>query len=310
MSRVSSETRTVFPYQRGDLPEDAIKFRSAAAASFAPRSQWAQESPEFSPEDFASASFAPEFLFDLDAKAVAAGLSLAPADLVLSILVEDPAAWMTQVIEQWPLSEVPTTYAIPKSITEGIAGNKGLSLTVQVSPAEAKKNGFQAGDRVAQIQFDLRSPSDGNEFPTTLVEDAEFTKRGLPASTVWVIDWKSDDFDIPVEDALVVMINKASYGKLAMAQGGFGQLLWHTMACEILTEIALRLLRSDPTPFPPKTLGQMVVNALNQGSGKALEALVQEAKSPQAFFRIRAYVQAALMLKDEIGAIRVRGSAA
>jgi len=306
--RTFSESRTVFPFQRSDLTDGVVRFRAGASTTLKSVEEWLAADFEFSPEAFADPAFAPEFEFDVDAT-LADVLALPADDIVISIVLEDRAAWLTETIARWPLSSVPKSFKAPASIRELVAGNKGIAFIVQAMPSErSSAAGFEPGDRIASVRFDLRTPADGHEFPTELVDDERFAQFGLPANTVWAIDWKNDDFDVPLEDALVVLVSKAAYGKLVTAQTGFGKVLWHAMGCEILTEIAYRYLLAAPSEAPPKTLGFMVANALRQGSGKDLAKLFSEAKQRDALTRVRAYVQAALALREEIVSSRARGS--
>jgi hypothetical protein len=309
-AKLSSESRTTFPFKRAEFAEGSIKFRPDAQSTFRDLDEWIAEEREFGVGEFVEATFAPEFAIDIDPKSIADAVGLEPDDLVLAIVLEDPAAWACDTVARWPLSSAPKRYKLTPKTLSAVAGNKGVSLTVQLTPSErVATTTFEAGDRIAAIRFDLRCPSEGSEFPTSTVPDTHFEGLNLPASTFWMIDWRSEDFDVPVEDALVVLISETAYGRIAGAQTGMGKIFWADFGCQILTEIAFRYLEAGAPTTPAKTLGFMVANALRQGSGKDLVQLAKEVGQRGGLSRTRAYVHAAMTIREEIANYRTRGGA-
>lgn len=310
VSKLSSESRTTFPFKQVKFEEEAVKFRPDAKSTFRTPADWHAQELEFGPDDFSDAGFLPEFEIEIDAAALAKSVGLAADDLVFSIVLEDPAAWACDTLARWPLGAIPARYKLTPQALQSIAGNKGLSFTLQLTPSERVASPvFEAGDRIAGLRFDLRTPSDGSEFPTSPVDDAHFVELGFPASTFWMIDWRSEDFDVPVEDALMVLIASSAYARLAGAQTGIGKLFWQDFGCEIFTEIAFRYLEAGAPETPSKTLGFMVANALRQGSGKDLPQLVKEAKQRSGLSRTRAYIQTALAIREDVANYKARGDA-
>jgi hypothetical protein len=190
-----------------------------------------------------------------------------------------------------------------------------LQFAIHVSPMKPLTPDFRSaslpGHIVASRNFEVAIPSEGSEFPIDLVDPSTFEERGLPKETVWAIDWRSEDFDQPAEDVLMVLINKEQGEKLLRLSGGdsVGAVVWREIAVEIFVEVSMVVFRSDP-PVPQNNDGLLakIYARLQKDTGENLDQLVLRAKGPTAGMSyFRAHLQKGMEVAERIRQINLAG---
>jgi hypothetical protein len=306
-----SETRTIHPFAMSQKALASVKFRMSADQQYLDERSWGEENVEATPELLHSEAFAPKFTLAVNQEHLKAESGLQPDDLALSIVMQDDAAWESTRLAEWPIAAIPAEYAVDARALKHVCGQRGITFSVIVSPRIAAKSGAAVGDVIARADFEIPNPRDGTDFPIQVLKGDDFEKRGLSRDTAWVVDWKVHDGfdDTSVADALVVLIHEDVEARLASATNSTaGKLIWQSIACEILAEAAVKYFTAAPSESPsPKTLAGMIMNAMQQGSKKTASDLIAEAKSTGAAGRFRSYSQAALGLKADIAALKLKG---
>jgi hypothetical protein len=217
-----------------------------------------------------SPDFRPAFKFNVDAPKLAEEAGRKPTELVVSVLLTDPAILQSRRIASWPLQGLPDTYEIAQVVLDSLSGNRGIELRLCASPAkvlraESQKASFP-GQIVCDRTFSIDTPIDGTGFPITPVPPDYFVQQKMPADTVWTIKWNNvQDFNCPAEDALTILINTEYAAKLMRLSGTdkAGSVIWSQLAAEIALEIALVVFGSEPdAPNSDKGLLSTLVTKL------------------------------------------------
>ena len=245
-----------------------------------------------------SPDFRPAFKFNVVAQKLAEEVGRKPNELVVSILLADPAVLESRRIASWPLQGLPDSYEIEQVVLDGLSGNRGIELRLCASPVRALREVSQTASLPGQIvcdrTFGIDTPVDGTGFPITPVPPEYFVQQKLPADTVWTIRWNNvQDFNCPPEDALTILINTEYAAKLMMLSGTdrAGSVIWAQFAAEIALEIALVVFGSKPDgPTSDKGLLATLVTKLQGKPRVSLAELNKKAAIDGdgiAFFRSR-----------------------
>jgi hypothetical protein len=310
-----SESRPIHPFRISEHALSGVGFRTREDSAFSSEEPW---TVTIEPEEIASESFEPKLKLTIDEERLCKDTGLAAADLQLSLIARDPALWRAEKIAGWSLGDYPEEYAIPKDMLESFSGARGLQFALQVSPAKSLKPEFRTasspGHIVARRDFDIAIPGDGSDFPIDLVDPSVFVDRKLPAETVWIVHWMAEsDFDLPAEDVLVVLINKDQGDKLLRlsATDTVAAVLWTEIATEIFVEIALVVLRSEPSvPQNKDSLLSKIMARLQRDTGLTHDELIVKSKDTlRATTFLRAHLQKGLELGSRIGRMNLAGRA-
>ncbi|MGE0294818.1 MAG: hypothetical protein AB7P97_20905 [Hyphomonadaceae bacterium] len=307
-----TETRTIHPFAMSQKALTGVKFRFSADQNYMDERTWRDEDIDATPEVFQSEIFVPKFKLAVNADSLKSESGLAASELLLSIVLQDDAAWESTQLAQWPLTKYPDEYAVDPNVLKQVCGQRGITFSVIVSPVAAQKSGAARGDVIARADFDIPTPSDGNDFPVQVLKSDDFEKKELSRDTAWVVEWLNEDgFDeLSLADCLNVLIHEDVDARLASATNFHaGKLIWQSIACEILTEVAIKYFSTSPSETPgPKTLGGMIMNVMKKGSGgKEASQLIAEAAKPGMAARMRSYSQAALGIKADIAGLKLKG---
>ncbi|MDE0307407.1 MAG: hypothetical protein OXI87_21380 [Albidovulum sp.] len=307
-----SETRAISPFMVSKSCLRNLKFRIYSDAEFLANDPW---NAIVEPELIHSEEFRPELLLDVDLDALGKEADVDPAEFRLSIVLRDSAIWSSRAVSSWRLKDLPLSHCFLPDQLSGLAGQRGLQFSVLVTPdknlEERFRRAWRKGQIVARRDFILSPPIDGVGFPIQVVPAETFVTRGLPADSVWYIDWIDwFDFDKPPEDVLCIYLNEEVAKKLLLLAGNdaVGNVLWTSIATDALLEITLRIFLSDPMPpEDPKSLLARVIGTMQSVSGQDLNTLVAQAKSADGWSFFRTHVQCAFEFGKKSKALNVGG---
>lgn len=267
-------------------------------------------------KELRDASFRPSFRFSIDPDVLSTETGL-PADaLCASLVLKDPALLTTRVVEKWGIDQLPREYNVPETLIRSTAATRGLEFAVLISPKKRLASRFRTahhpGQVVAAKHFSLNVPDDGVGFPITTVDSTVFKDLGLPAETVWILEWRSTvDFDKPVEDVLRILLNIDHAEKLLRlpANDPAAAVVWTNLATEAFLEIATVVLSSEPaTPVNNNGLLARLLKRLTVQTGLTQDALIARAKTGEEGLRFfRAHIQSSFALHDRLTAMVPQG---
>lgn len=307
-----SETRAISPFKTSPGCLDHVGFRTSKEAEFDKSDPWVATTET---ESFGSPDFAPEFDLDIDPDALREEADVDPSAFRVSVLMRDPSVWSSRVLAEWPLAETPRAFEVPREVQQRIAGQRGLTFSVVVSPKEDLERRFRRASRrgqiVAQRNFVLSPPVDGVGFPIQVVPAETFTARGLPGDAVWYIEWMDWlDFDRAPEDVLCIFMNEDVSTKLLQLAGNdaLGNVLWRSIASEAVFEMCLRVFGSDPKPpEDPNSLLARLIGTMRNSVDASLDDLVLRAKSVEGSRYFRTVIQSSMELGKKSKALNMGG---
>lgn len=307
-----SETRPIRPFRVSEHALDMTQLRLYDDGPSVAQRPW---KIVCEPEEIVGDRFHPHFTFVVDKDRVNSETGIDPADLAMSLVIRDPALLRSERIAAWPLEEAPATYKVPSEDLQSIGGWRGLQFVLQLSPLRPLNRmsgrAYLPAHVVASHSFEVGVPTDGSDFPVELVDPSAFESRGLPGETVWAIDWRSEDFDQPAEEVLVVLINKERAEKLLRlsASDSVGAVLWQQIAIDVFLEICTVVLRSGPSlPQGDESLLGRISTRLQGETGLDLDRLIAKAREPlESTSYFRAHIQKAFGLEDKISQMNLAG---
>lgn len=266
--------------------------------------------------DLRDQSFRPSFALRVDAEVLQAETGIPAANLVIAIVVKDPALLTTHTVARWPASGSPPRFDIPDSLLKRTAGNRGYEFAVLVSPSARLPAAFRLasapGHIVASRRFYVDVPDDGIGFPITTVTSQVFKDLKLPSETVWIVQWHSTtDFDKPAEEVLRVLLNEEHAKKLLRlpATEPLPAIIWTSLAVAVYLEIAIVVLTSEPSePVNKNGLLAKLVKRLRAETGLSQDALIAKANAGDEGIRFfRAHLQKSFALNERLLAISLQG---
>jgi hypothetical protein len=308
-----SESRPIKPFRTSEDALNATQFRIRGDHEFSAEAPWLME---LDPDEVHKGNFKPEFKIKVDFVELSSVSGLKSSDLVLTLVLHDPALLSNTALETWNVDEIPEECRISQDVLKQVSGQRGLRLSLQLTPSQNLAENFRTASKQGQIvcerHFDIKVPDDGSGFPIELVEANYFEGLGLSKETVWIVKWNTTfDFDRPAEDVLCVLINKEQGEKLLRISGqdSLGSVIWREIAIEVFLEICLVIYNSEPEP-PTNTdsLLHKITQKLQAVSGQDLDVLVLKSRDKADGMRFfRSHLQASLELASQIRRINLAG---
>ena len=247
---------------------------------------------------------ADEFISELGAK---------KDDLSLVVSARSGALKKYQALGQWTLDEVPPNPWSPKSEKlQSLQAYRTLdfiiAIRVRTNHAGLQKNGLEFGKILCRREFTVREPQDsGISFP---FEWSEFGSGSrYPSEMLWAIHWLEPDEDRnpchqPVKDALVVYGNKKVERALInlSAVSGARNLIWRTLACEIVSNIwetvIAKCIDELPDPDDDATLAGQVFGRIAQEEDISYDEIPDLLSEDRDNIRIRELVSRILKVVE------------
>ena len=212
------------------------------------------------------------------------------SDFDLGISVRSRHIRTYRVLAKWPLSEIadaPKKWEPDAAKLEDLQTGRGMdffiSVIVSADRSALAKLGMSLGKVIARKEISIKEPTDSQAFPIDWLEFG--VGNNYPKEALWVIEWKDgaaaeseSPFAVPVEDALMVYMNKAAEQQLtAISQvAGAERFAWRILASEITAQIwavVLRETQNEPDEDDADTLAGQVFARLSRISGKPYSEL-------------------------------------
>ena len=208
-------------------------------------------------------------------------------DFELGISVRSRHIRTYRVLGRWPLADAPEKWAPDAAKLEYLQTGRGMdfviSAIVSADRPELAALGMRPGNVIAREELVIREPTDSQTFPFDWIEFG--VGNDYPKEALWHIHWKDgvdyeseSPFAVPVEDALIVYMNKAAEARLnaiSQAAGAEG-FAWRMLAAEITAQIwavVLRETRNEPDENDADTLAGQTFARLSRISGKPYSEL-------------------------------------
>lgn len=144
----------------------------------------------------------PEILLDFDFS----NTEYAHDNLLISVLVRDKHLLKSYLAYKQNSSESQNCVVDLSEYFATDASSAKYDIDVLVSKAEPenKSNPFP---KLALKRFIVDQLSQTSEFPKEWREPEDFVQQGLPADTVWFLNWRAMDIDLPIESMVSLWIN-------------------------------------------------------------------------------------------------------
>lgn len=214
-------------------------------------------------------------------------------DFELGVSVRNRHIRTYRVLGRWPLASAPEKWRPDAAKLEDLQTGRGMDFVISVIVSADRpplaKLGMSLGKVIARKEVSIKEPTDSQAFPIDWLEFG--VGNDYPKEALWVIEWKDggaadseSPFAVPVEDALMVYMNKAAEQQLtAISQvAGAERFAWRILASEITAQIwavVLRETQNEPDENDADTLAGQVFARLSRISGKPyseLSALADE----------------------------------
>lgn len=299
----ATENRIVEPYLRSSGALRDVKFRLSPEAGFTDdEAYWVEYGEVPDP-------FLPEFQFEVDEKALRDESHLSTDDLRLVVVVRDRAVRRWELMNAYPIDQVPSALALPSERLQRFAIARRLEFAALVVPRYGLPptvgRAHLPQHVVAERSFQVNLRREGTRFPVRVREEEWFVSQEYPATTVWTIDWQTRDPMVPPAEALHIVVNEKYAIEFQAALGTFEKeaALGHQIAAEVFAEVALVALRAaDEWPSDPESLLGTVLGGLGVKNVAEMEHYTNMVADPtDAIPRLRGYAQAALGLGTAMG---------
>ena len=223
------------------------------------------------------------------------------SDFDLGISVRNRHIRTYRVLGRWPLAETPEKWAPDAAKLEDLQTGRGMDFVISVivsadRPALAKL-GMNPGKVIARKEISIKEPTDSLTFPIDWFEFG--VGNDYPKEALWHIKWKDaaaadseSPFAVPVEDALMVYMNKAAEQQLSVISqvAGAEGFAWRILASEITAQIwavVLRETQNEPDENDADTLAGQVFARLSEISGKPYSELTDLADADDGLAELR-----------------------
>lgn len=251
-------------------------------------------------------SFEPKITLDIPVSELASAVGISVDDLQLIVIIRDKAARRWQRLATWPLAEHPAEYILPGLDPYQYSPGRDFEILVAVAPASELPLAIDRANLptqlVAQALFAYRVKQEGSRFNIAVVSEQWFVDRGMPAKTVWAVEWHTDDVEREPIACLSVVTNERSEPHLQAALGGKSSNAIATqIAIDIFVEVAVVTLKAANEFNPePSTLIGTVLKVLGVKTVDQFNELKQrindDGASASIFSIVRGRVQASLDL--------------
>jgi hypothetical protein len=302
----ASETRTLEPFLRADSVLDEVQFRCEPSRDFSREPKYWFEA------DALPEVLEPELFLDVDPDFVADHVGIPAEDLRLVVIVRDRAVARWEVVDTWPLVEIPDLeYVLPTLDDNSFAMGRRMEVSVIVTPASVlpaeEGRAHLPTHVVASRSFEMAVRRDGARFNVAVMEPEWFVEHGMARDTVWAIDWQSRDVEREPIACLTVVVNQSHEAKLQAALSGSSANAVATLiAVDVFVEVAMTTLAAatDYTDEPSTLLGTVLRNlGIGSEDEYALlkQRLLDEGDRATLLSVIRGRMQSRLGLAKQLG---------
>ncbi len=284
------ERRRIPPFGDGSTPNSVSNFLDGLlACRFSPFQErgLTDENRYALGPDESDSDIAPRFEIAVNgADRLPSVLGARIGDFELGVSVRSRHIRTYRVLGRWPLADAPKKWAPDAAKLEDLQTGRGMdfviSVIVSADRPELAELGMSLGKVIARKELSVKEPTDSLSFPFDWIEFG--VGNDYPKESLWHIHWKDVDsesetpFAIPVEDALIVYMNKAAESQLtAISQVASAEgFAWRMLAADIIAQIWAVVLAetpSEPNENDADTLAGQVFAHLSRESGKPYSQL-------------------------------------
>ena len=287
-----SERRHIPPFGDGSAPNSVSGFLDRLlACRFAPfpnRKLTNEDGYVLAPDEL-ERPIAPRFEITVaGADRLPSELDARAEDFDLGISVRSRHIRTYRVLAKWPLADTPDKWEPDAAKLEDLQTGRGMDFVISVivsadSPKLAAL-GMGLGKVITRKELSITEPREpaSLSFPFEWIEFGG--ESGYHEESLWHICWKDADSDsespyaLPVEQALIVYMNKAAEPQLAAISqvAGAEGLAWRMLAADITTQIWAVVLNEtliEPDADDFDTLAGQAFAHLSRVSGKPYSEL-------------------------------------
>lgn len=301
-----TESRVLEPFRRSKHALEACRF--APTSSHQPT---ADQEMFILSEDQIRSELAPKFQLTFNTQVLEKEVDCGSADLQANLVIRDQSFKRYSLLGSWNLQECPSEYTVSPEELKGHSTVRGLDFSISLTLRRGLKREFgrpyHLGSEIATRTFSVRREFDEPQFPIVF-RDAEYFKGiGLPETTLWHVQFFTEEYDRKVEEVLEVCLNKSAELNLRKMteRNVAGNLFITSLSTEIFFTICHKVFSSDlPAPQEQDGLLHQLIEKMQQRGGMDAKSLVAAARKDPS--KLRAHVQMAFRLTEAIGSADLR----
>ena len=179
-----------------------------------------------------------------------------------------------------------------------------VDVSVLAAPAETAGRGlgiaFHKADIVARRTFKLRTMTQASKIPLRWVPSEEFRRRGVPESTIWLINWLGEDMERSPAETVEVLLNEELRDafKVLEKDEGTANLFRYEMTAAIFSELATRAIGESIKPVEETGLRKIMFEKLSSISDLSDDDILALKDRPEYVSLVHAWAQSYVGLND------------
>ena len=193
----ASETEWIRPFTTVEEALENCKFRLNEVTEFSPESRF-----EWEDED----KIEPEVLLSISSEEVSKLSNVEQKNLVISVIVRDRNLRISKNCVSLPIMEVNETVVDLANYFPNSPINARFEVAILISQKVDDSHLFTY-PRLGQKIFVIDTIKNKSAFPKEWKNPEDFEAIGLPKTTPWFLEWRSEDLDSELKDMFALWLN-------------------------------------------------------------------------------------------------------